>query len=477
MSERPNFVLFFPDQWRADCLSSRGHPVAETPYVDQIAAEGVTFTSAFAACPSCIAARACLANGQTPSTVGRLGYRDKVTWRYPHTMMRVLRDGGYQTMCAGKTHFWPMRARLGFEELRIYDTGTIDPTFKSDYHEWLERETRGLVRDTVHELSGNSWLAHPWEHAEELHPSSWTASAAIELLEKRDPLRPFFLQVSFHRPHPPIDPPVSYFRQYERRELPPVPVGDWAAEFDHPVTDVGEAYSGRLPSRVLDRTRRAYYAQCAHLDFQVGRIFTWLRKHRLLEDTWLIFTSDHGELLGDHHLFRKANGFQGSADIPLLIRPPRDVEIPRGKESEVPTTHMDIMPTVLEAAGVEAPKGVEGDSLLAPMRGETVGWREFVHGEHTRSRAGWQFVTDGREKYIWDSLSGREWFFDLGEDPRETWNRAGDPAAADRVAEWRARLIEVLAARPEDGLVVDGRLAPGKIAPTVRPELEEEPGK
>jgi arylsulfatase A-like enzyme len=376
-------------------------------------------------------------------------------------------------MAVGKTHFYPQRVHLGFEELRLYEVQDRDNIGDpSDYHRWLERETGGAVRDTARDLVSNSWLACPWTADERLHPNTWTADVAMELLERRDPTRPFFLQVGFHRPHAPLDPPLHVFEQYADRPLPPVPVGDWAGEYDRPTANLCAEF-GRLDDRALDSSRRAYYAQLTHLDYQIGRIYYWLQRRGWLNDTYLIFLSDHGELLGDHHLFRKVTPHEGSAKVPFLIRPPDGAEFDRGATRDEPVTHCDVMPTLLEEARVGTLEGLEGRSLSPLIRGEDAAWREYVHGEHTRERIGWQFVTDGREKFLWDSASGREWFFDLGDDPQETRDRVADPACAERVELWRGRLVAELAKRPEDGLT-DGRsLTPGRIPPTVRSWLLE----
>jgi arylsulfatase A-like enzyme len=355
--------------------------------------------------------------------------------------------------------------------MRLYAARVHEPGFESDYHTWLARETNGSVRDTAREIGSNSWLACPWTHPENLHPNVWTAEAAIELLARRDTARPFFLQVGFHRPHPPLDPPWHVYDMYRDKVLPPVPVGDWAVAHDHPMDDVETPNEGRLPDHVLERTRKAYYAQITHLDVQIGKILFRLGRLGQRENTWIIFASDHGEMLGDHHLFRKANGFEGSARIPFVVRPPAAFDGKRGATVEDPVALMDLMPTILAQAGVPVPDGVEGADLAPLLRCEQTDWRAFVHGEHTRPRRGWQFVTDGKEKFIWDSLSGEEWFFDLVDDPGETCNRAGEPTCSDRVDAWRGRLVSVLAERPQDGLTEGGRLVPGRIAPTVRPEV------
>jgi arylsulfatase len=477
MDKRPNILVIFPDQWRGDCLQHLGHPVVETPYLTELAGQGVTFTRAYTTCPSCIAARASLVTGMFPNSTGRLGYRDKVPWTYPNTLMRTLRDGGYQTINVGKTHFYPQRAHLGYEINELYDTQRIDFGFEADYDRWLAEKTQGQIVDTTVDMNSNSWLAQPWVHPEHLHPTSWTSTRAIELLQRRDPQRPFFLTLNYHRPHPPIDPPLTWFQRFEHRELPPVPVGDWAGDFDRPVTDL-QAHAGRLPQHTLDRTRRAYYAQIAHLDFQIGRVIWYLQKYlHALDNTLIVFASDHGEMLGDHHLWRKFNAFEGSASIPLIIRPPRSMNgALRNTRDDRITCLEDLMPTLLDLAGVEIPSAVEGRSLAPALRGEQGDWRTHVHGEHERAGGGWQFVTDGHEKFVWQTRTDQEWFFDLRTDPQELHNAVNDPQFRERANLWRQRLVDELAKRPEDDLVENGRLKPGKTPPAVRKWLLEQAG-
>lgn len=464
---RPNIILIFPDQWRGDCLGASGHPVVETPFLDELAAEGTRFSRAYTPCPTCIPARACLATGHAPNQTGRLGYRDFMPWPYPNTFMRLLRDGGYQTMCSGKTHFFPPRARLGFEELSLYEIPWQDPDHPSDYHLWLRKQTGGLVRDTAEELDSNAWVAHPWTHPEHLHPNSWTVTTAIDQLDRRDTTRPFFLQVNFHRPHPPYDPPLAFFDRFQDKPLPPVPVGDWAEANNHPVTQINTS-TGCLPEVILDRTRRAYYAQLAHLDYQIGRLRRYLKGRHLLENTWLVFASDHGEILGDHHMFRKTSPFEGSAHVPLIVRAPEALAH-SAKVSHAIVALYDLMPTFLELGGVNIPGDIEGRSLLPLLQKPDASWRSFMHGEHAPC---WQFVTDGKEKYIWNSESGEEWFFDLEQDPTECQNLATLPTARSRMEIWRERLVEKLATRQQDRLVENGKLVSGRSLPATRDFLE-----
>lgn len=465
-SAPPNVVFFFPDQWRGDALSFLGHPTVETPFLDQLAHEGVCFRHAFTPCASCIAARASLITGMTPSEAGRMGYRDHVPWNYPVLFPRLLRDHGYQTMCVGKTHFHPTRAHLGFEELELYEMPYQDWAHPSDYHLWLREKSRGTIRDTALDLDSNSMtVVHPWTHSEELHPNAWSVTRSIDLLERRDPTRPFFLQLGFHRPHPPLDPVISYFDRYQHKSLPPPPVGDWADENGRPVKNVYPS-QGKMPRELLDRARRAYYAQLSHLDYQIGRMIRYLRGHKMLGNTWLIFASDHGELLGDHHMFRKANAFQGSIHIPLIVRPPDgDSAFARGAVCDRPAALQDLAPTFLDLAGMDKPEAMTANSLFGLLRNPAGPGRDFVHSEHA---PGWQCVTDGREKFIWHTVNDRRWFFDLAADPQEKVNRIADPACRDRIEIWERRLVELLAARPADGFSDGKSLIPGKKIPEVR---------
>ena len=471
MTHRPNIVFIITDQMRADCLGLEGHPVVETPNLDIVGRGGVHFRAAYSSCPSCIAARASMFTGLTPSTHGRLGYQDCVPWRYDRTLAHLLSDAGYQTHCVGKTHFFPQRHHLGFQSMDSYEAGqNFDGRYVNDYHEFL-REAGVDPNETAHGLDWNSWVARPSHLPEALHNNTWVAQRGVAFLRRRDPLRPFFLNLSFHRPHAPIDPPQAYWDMYRDRPVPPVPVGDWAARHAVAPQDIN-CWHGVVPSESLARSRRAYYAQIAHIDNQIGRVLRALRLTHGIGPTWIIFTSDHGEMLGDHHLFRKAYAYEGSARVPLLVCPPSSGT---GCTSDAPVLLEDIRPTSHDSAGIPTPPSVEGRSLLPFLKGRTPdGWRSFLHGEHAACYEpvnGMQYLTDGKEKYIWYTQSGEEQFFDLRTDPAECRNLSACPAASDRIAVWRQRLVEYLATRPSDGLSDGTRLIAGTNLPHVRPQL------
>ena len=472
MQNRPNIVFIFTDQMRSDCLSITGHPVLETPNMDQIGRNGVVFTAAYSAAPSCIATRASIFTGLSPSNTGRLGYRDEVPWRYPNMLPEVLARAGYQTHCVGKTHFFPQRAHFGFQSMDSYEAAqNFDGTYVNDYWDWLAEKTNGRLHERDHGLGSNSWLGRSSTLPEELHNNSWVVTKGIEFLRRRDKTRPFFLFLSFHRPHAPLDPPQRFYDLYKDRPIPPPPVGDWAHVHDLPI-DKLDTWHGTLPPHVLADSRRAYYAQIAHIDGQIGR-FLQAGSQLKTGPMVIIFSSDHGEMLGDHHLFRKECAYEGSAGVPLLM------SIPGTKPAgfcDAPVTSQDFYPTILQLAGLAAPADIDGRSFLHfAANPQDPDRREYVHGEHATwdKERSMQYLTDGREKYIWFTVSGQEQFFDLASDRQELHDLAADPAKRDRVQLWRQRMIAELAPRTRDGLSDGKRLIPGKALPAVRPELLE----
>ncbi|MCC9078434.1 arylsulfatase [Litorilinea aerophila] len=464
MPERPNLILILTDHFRGDCLSRLGHPVAETPHLDALSREGAAFVQAYTPCPSCIAARRSLMTGLTPYSQGMVGYRDGLPWPYAVTLAGELTRGGYQTINIGKTHFHPPRLHLGFEQLIVPE----------DYEEWLAQQPGVAVDKYAHGVDSNSWMARPNHLPESLMEETWFVSRAQEFLRKRDPTRPFFLCLSFNGPHPPWCPPQVYYDQFIHREMPPPAVGPWAAhhaeEAEYPL-DVN-AWRGRLPEHQLHRARAAYFAYLAYLDAQVGRLMRTLARSRLLADTFILFTSDHGEMLGDHHLWRKTYAYDASARVPFLVHLPRQVPGPRNREIRQVVGWEDILPTFLDVAGLPTPSSVEGRSVLPLLRGEVVDWRPYYHGEHApcyHPENANQFLTDGEWKYIWNPITGQEQLFHLATDPQERQELAEDPAYVAVLKEWRQRLIAELAHR-EEGLSDGKRLIPGDV-PVWRPSV------
>jgi arylsulfatase len=475
---RPNVILIMADQWRGDCLSVAGHPVVQTPFLDGIAERGARFSRAYSASPTCTPARASLHTGTKPTTHGRVGYEDYVPWDYAVTLAGEFTRHGYQTQAVGKMHVYPERSQLGFQNVILHSPLGIvrmkrqhggDPDLVDDYLPWLRQQ---LGRDATffdHGLDSNSYVARPWDKPEHTHPTNFVAGQAADFLRRRDPRKPFFLFTSFNAPHPPYDPPAWAFEQYLDQPMPDPPVGDWTDAYDEyasshdPISFVGD-----VDQRLLQRARAGYYGHMTHVDQQISFLMETLDHHGLAENTYVCFLADHGEMLGDHNMFRKGFPYEGSARIPMLLAGPDDGGINSGLISDRLVELRDVMPTLLDCAELPILEAVEGRSFLPLARGEDTPWRDVLHGEHVSLGQSMQWMTDGREKYVWLSGSGLEQLFNLDHDPEERHNLATDPSAHARLSRWRAALISELRDR-EEGFTNGEQLLAGR---PVNPSLK-----
>jgi arylsulfatase A-like enzyme len=226
-------------------------------------------------------------------------------------------------------------------------------------------------------------------------------------------------------------------------------IGDWAT----PPPDGGlgqsiEARSVNLQGEALLAARAGYYGLINHVDDQIRRLLSPVSGVQRMtnNNTIVVFTTDHGEMLGDHYRWRKNVPYEPSANIPLLISAPARFGLNAGAVSEDLACLEDVMPTLLDMAGVDIPDTVEGHSLLPAMRGEQSPHREYLHIQHAGIH---HCLTDGREKYIWFTTDGREQLFNLVDDPRECHDLSTDPASRNRISYWRNLLIDKLRDRPE----------------------------
>jgi choline-sulfatase len=476
MKKEPNIILILTDQWRGDCIGALGNKKIQTPFLDEMTLNSVVFEKAYSPSPVCVPARACLVTGKKPSSTGFFGNDFSIKWDYQNTLMQVLRDNGYQTINVGKNHFEPQRNALGFEINKLYETQNANDEYKlpSDYHLWLEKETGGKVIDTAKMHENNNRVVFPWDAESRLHPTEWTLRESLEQIERRDPTRPFYLQMSFHRPHPPLDPPRFYYDLYKDVEFEDVPVGEWAPQFDDD-SYATNPFEGKIETEALIRAKKAYYGSISHIDSQIGKLLIWLRRRGILEDTIIIFTSDHGEMMGDHNMFRKGAAFEGSARVPFIIRAPKDKGYNINSRNKVPVNLCDVMPTVLDIAGIEIPSEVEGESLKPVLMGEKLEHRKYVHGENYRIglNRGWNFIVNERYKYVWDSYSGLELFFDLDNDKKELNNLINNEEYSSLINQFKTYLIEELSKRPSDGFVENNELVKGKLLPPYRKLTKE----
>ncbi len=470
-----NFILIITDQLRGDCLSADGHATVETPNLDHLAALGTRFRCAYSAVPSCLPARATLWSGQNQWHTGVLGMgrgQGPIPNNFAHTLAGEFTAAGYRTHLVGKGHFQPQRSLMGFETTELDESGRMA---ESEHRRWFAAHAPAGVTPDDHGVDWNSWHARPWHTAEHLHPTAWTMMRSLDFLQTRDPNRPFFLTISFARPHSPYVPPAYYFERYERGETPSPHIGDWAAMHDDPAEAVNaNAWRGRKTPAQIHRARAGYYGEVAFIDTQIGRLMNWLRRTGLANDTWLIFTSDHGDMLGDHNLWRKTYAYEGSSRVPFLVAPPqRQGSAVRPVADEVVELR-DIMPTLLNAAGLPIPATVDGRSVLPLLQESVDDWRTYIHGEHCtcyHTDQEMHYVTDGKRKLIWLPRLNQEQFFDLEIDPGECHNLIEKVERQDEIALWRGYLVAELSAR-ECGWVQNGQLTCPDAEPLVSPYSE-----
>ena len=463
----PNIVLITADQFRGDCLGFMGHPDVKTPYLDTLASQGAYFPNMYSACPSCIPARAALLTGMSQSRNGRVGYKDGVSWDYENTLAGELAKAGYYTQCVGKMHVHPPRSMMGFHHIELHDgylhyyrrEDTPAPQYQplmDDYIYWMKQQL-GADRDiTDAGLECNSFLARPWPYEERYHPTNWVTDRALDFLRRRDRRMPFFLNVSYVRPHPPLDAPRCYFDMYENKPLRVPLSGDWddreAQTRDGRVID---SMTGALDPELTRQAQVGYYACITHLDHQIGRLV-----RELPANTVIIFTSDHGEMLMDHCLFRKSLPYRGSAHVPLIIWGTHL----HGRQDRIAELR-DILPTLAHIAGRPFPQYSDGENLLSCDEK-----RQYLHGEHAYSAFSNHFIVTKSDKYIWFSQTGQEQYFDLESDPEETHDAIHDARHQSRIQALRQYLIHELQNRPE-GYVQNGRLAVGQTPLAVLPSL------
>jgi len=458
--EKPNILLIVADQFRADCVHADGNGVIRTPNLDRIADEGIRFACAYSSTPTCTPARSALLTGLSPWRHGMLGY-GRVAEKYPIEKPRALRDAGYYTFGLGKMHWHPQRNAHGFHQVLLDESGRAElPDFRSDYRGWFASEAPTLNPDATG-IGWNDYASKAYALPERLHPTHWMGETAVRFLREYDREDPFFMKVSFARPHSPYDPPERFMRMYEDADLPKAAVGKWAARYAPRSGDDSAIWHGELGPEQVRRSRQGYYGSVTFVDDAIGRILDALEKRGWLDDTLVLFTADHGDMTGDHNLWRKSYAYESSARIPMLMRwPSRLCDAKRGQVSRRPVELRDVLPTFLDAAGAPGAETLDGKSLLTLARNGGAEWRSYIDLEHDICYAPenhWNALADGTWKYIFHARDGEEQLFNLEQDPHELEDLASNAQYVDTLRTWRGRMVEHLAERGDE-FVKDGAL-------------------
>ena len=435
---QPNVLLICVDHWPGRLLGCAGHPCIMTPTLDQLAANGVRFTNAYSATPMCIPARRGLMTGTCSQTHGDRVFDEKLEMPDLPTLAGTFRDAGYQTYAVGKLHVYPQRDRIGFGDVLLNEDGRHHLGLGADDYELFLAAEGYAGQELTHGVGTNDYMVRPWHLPEYLHPTNWEAYEMCRFIKRRDPTRPAFWYLSFNRPHPPLAPPAPYLDMYRDADIPMPFIGEWAEGFDNwpYALKLTRDMFPKLNPTATQMALQGFYALCTHIDHQIRLVTGMLREEGLLDNTIIGFTSDHGDMMGNHDLFAMSIFYEEAAKIPLILVPTADYRhLGHHLVDDRLVELRDIMPTLLEMAGIAIPAPVEGISLLSDIR------RDHLYGEHFENDRATRMLRDERYKLIYFPVGNRTQLFDLQDDPDEVHDLAGDPAYTHIVEGLRAKMI------------------------------------
>ena len=469
MTTPANILLITTDQHRKDALGCYGNPVIRTPNIDSLAERGVRFERAFAASPVCAPNRASIATGRYPSING-LRCNGMILPKRELTMMEELRRGGYATYGVGKMHFgpqwqWPEgRGPLtdpdpalainpqpepsefpwyGFEQLVATEDERIGP-----YGDYLAKHGYDVWAD-LHSFSYPQHATARSVYPEEHHQTTWVADRSIELLERHSAERPFFMWTSFVQPHHPFVAPAPYDTMYDPDEML-LPLWDesvvdaWPEAYRTKYTKTTGSHEAIGMCNQTDadwrRIKAYYYGMVSLIDKQVGRLTETLRRLGMLDNTTIVFTSDHGEMLGDHHLVFKDTFYDCVTGVPLIVARPRDESPSQVRDALVVST--DIAPTILELAGAKPSPGMQGHSLSPVLEDPRNRLRDALLIED--ANGGRRTIRTENARLTWHGIGTQGELYDTANDPDCLRNLWGRPEAADIQRALTDRLIDLM---------------------------------
>jgi len=465
MSKRPNILFLTTDQQRFDGLGINSGGFVQTPRLDEIAREGVNLRAFYVNNPVCMPSRACLLTGRYCQNHGVRTNGIPLS-QTEVTIAHALGAAGYITANLGKLHFLP-HAGGGREHARPHPAYGFDVAIISDepgcypdpYLQWIREVAPDLepkIRVPIPNVEPRSpfdrWV---FDAPEELSHTAWVADRTIEFIRQhRD--QPWLAIAGFYPPHPPCNAPRRWLDLYAPAKLPPRLRREGEMD-DKPrmFQNMARRLAGHTETE-WNECRAYYYAMCSMVDFHCGRILDALRELGLLDDTLIVFYSDHGDSRGDHGLIAKhATNYDAVVRVPCIFRLPG--RIPAGRQLDALVESVDLMPTVLEAVGAEIPQGVKGKSLWNLITAGTDEGKDSVLIEHKQPGGHNIKTLVTAELKYWVNHIGEEVLFDRANDPDEFVNCARDPDYRDPLEMMRRRLIAKLLEAEDD--------LPPKIAP------------
>ena len=410
----PNVILITMDQWPGSFLGCDGHSVIETPTLDRLARNGVRFTRAYSECPICIPARRTLMTGQTPKLHGDRIFQKNL--RMPSntkTIAQTFRDAGYQAFAVGKLHVMPQRDRIGFDDAYISEEGRPYYGSIDDYDLFLA-EKGHVGQQFSHGVSNNDYTWRTWQLPEDCHVTNWATQQMCRTIKRRNPDKPGFWYLSFTHPHPPLVPLHTYFDRYTRKTIPKPLVSNWSEKtLSHFLKNIKDRWP-QMSTEMIDDVRRAFYALCTHIDAQIRIVIGTLREEKLLDNTIIMITSDHGDMLGDFGLFAKRVMYENSTRIPMVVLGTKEnKKINKGSISNRLVGLADVMPTLLDLANIKIPSSCNGQSMFDSQP------RKNLYAEANEGINATRMITDDRYKLVWYPHGNIFQLFDLKNDPEE----------------------------------------------------------
>ena len=435
---RPNFLLIMTDEHAPMYSGAYGHPLVRTPNMDRLASEGVTFDNAYCNSPLCLPSRMSFMTGRYVNRIGAYDNAsplasDAVTWAHR------LRAVGYDVVLSGKQHFCGPDQLHGFRA-----------QLARDLH--AERWTHnGALRGTADWSKGTPAATRPWGGVTAAGPGTTQEIEVDDLVEEkaleylRDPAReqqPWALNASFIAPHFPLVVPERFFDLYplDRIDLPEIPPGH--LENQHPVHQRMRSMFGAadFPEEQVRRARAGYYGLITYLDEKIGRLLQALEETGQLEDTVVVHFSDHGEMNGEHGMWRKSSFYEASSRVPLQVSWPE--RIPAGHRIAEVVSLVDLTATIVDLAGAPEVAPLDGDSLLGLMRGQADSWKDEAFCEYlahgvARPTA---MLRRGRHKLNY-SLGDPPELYDIEADPGEFEDLSAVEAHAPALDDLQQRLL------------------------------------
>lgn len=460
MSDRPNIVWLFSDQHRAEVFGAAGHPIVHTPHLDRLAAEGVLFEDAYCQAPLCVPARVSLLTERYVRDHGAFDNDSQLRADLP-TMPQAIRGAGYETAAIGKMHLFPTPAdvrdglgrmhELGFtdvhEAIGKLSSGLVRTSY-SDYlaeHGYLEayqefmRERSPLIRmgraDDPQYEGKPTWVVDPVPLPPEHYLDTYIGRQAVRWLESRSGEDPFFLWVGFPGPHDPWDAPEEYMARYRDADIPLDSTRRPDVPDDGPLRTLLDTFldyssSDTLTDARIREVRRHYFANVTVIDDAIGEIIAALERQGLDENTWIVYSADHGEMLGTHGLLNKMVFYDPAVRVPLVVRPPGGASTARRVRGLV--EHVDLAATLRAIAGDAPLPGSAGRPFDDVLAGADLVARDHVVSENH----GFAMVrTDRHKLVVYERDQQPVQLFDLHDDPMEDHNRIDDPAYRGVVAD------------------------------------------